>query len=88
MCELIGIALGCESFSGATTSLKFRRRLEQNDLNAALLAEVNAQLSGVGLLMRQGTVVEATTVARPSLTKIWRLTRLRDASVVIPKTVR
>ncbi len=53
----------------ATTPLKFRRRLEQHDLTAAILAEVNAQLTERGLLMRQGTVVNATIIAAPSSTK-------------------
>ena len=49
--------------------LKFRRLLEQHDLTAAILAEVNAHLSERGLLMRQGTVVDATIIAAPSSTK-------------------
>jgi IS5 family transposase len=53
----------------ATTLLKFRRLLEQHDLTAAILAEVNAHLSERGLLMRQGTVVDATIIAAPSSTK-------------------
>jgi IS5 family transposase len=53
----------------ATTLLKFRRLLEQHDLTSAILAEVNAHLTERGLLMRQGTVVDATIIAAPSSTK-------------------
>ena len=69
MREFIGIDLGRENVPDATTLLKFRRLLEQHDLTSAILAEVNAHLTERGLLMRQGTVVDATIVAAPSSTK-------------------
>lgn len=69
MREFVGIDLGRESVPDATTLLKFRRLLEQHDLTSAILAEVNAHLSERGLLMRQGTVVDATIIAAPSSTK-------------------
>jgi len=69
MREFAGIDLGRENVPDATTLLKFRRLLEQHDLTAAILAEVNAHLSERGLLMRQGTVVDATIIAAPSSTK-------------------
>jgi transposase, IS5 family len=69
MREFVGIDLGREQVPDATTLLKFRRLLEQHDLTAAILAEVNAHLSERGLLMRQGTVVDATIIAAPSSTK-------------------
>lgn len=53
----------------ATTPLKVRRLLEQHNLGAAILAEVNAHLTERGLLMRQGTVVDATIIAAQSSTK-------------------
>ena len=69
MREFIGIDLGRENVPDATTLLKFRRLLEQHDLTSAILAEVNAHLTERGLLMRQGTVVDATIIAAPSSTK-------------------
>jgi transposase, IS5 family len=69
MREFVGIDLGREQVPDATTLLKFRRLLEQHDLTAAILAEVNAHLTERGLLMRQGTVVDATIIAAPSSTK-------------------
>ena len=69
MREFIGIDLGRENVPDATTLLKFRRLLEQHDLTAAILAKVDAHLGERGLLMRQGTVVDATIIAAPSSTK-------------------
>ena len=69
MREFIGIDLGRENVPDATTLLKFRRLLEQHELTATMLAEVNAHLTERGLLMRQGTVVDATIIAAPSSTK-------------------
>lgn len=58
-----------EQVPDTTTLLKFRRLLGQHDLTAAILAEVNAHLAQRGLLMRQGTVVDATIIAAPSSTE-------------------
>ena len=69
MREFVGIELSVEDVPDATTLLKFRRLLEQHELTAAILAEVNAHLSERGLLMRQGTLVDATIIAAPSSTK-------------------
>ena len=58
-----------ESVPDATTLLKFRRLLLANDLTKALFDEINAHLAGQGLLMRAGTIVDATIIAAPSSTK-------------------
>src|SRR6185503_13440817 len=50
MRDFVGIDLAREQVPDATTLLKFRRLLEQHDLTAAILAEVNAHLSERGLL--------------------------------------
>jgi len=52
-----------------TTILNFRHLLEENDLQKKILACVNAHLERLGLLMRQGTIVDATIIAAPSSTK-------------------
>jgi IS5 family transposase len=49
--------------------LRFRHRLEKQGLAEQLLAEVNALLTEKGLLLRQGTLVDATLIAAPSSTK-------------------
>jgi IS5 family transposase len=69
MREFVGIDLAREQVPDATTLLKFRRLLEQHELTKAIFEEVNAHLAERGLLMRQGTVVDATIVAAPSSTK-------------------
>ena len=52
-----------------TTILRFRRLLEEHKLSAEILALINELLSAKGLLLRAGTVVDATLIAAPSSTK-------------------
>jgi IS5 family transposase len=67
--DFVGIELSRESVPDATTLLKFRRLLLDNDLTKALFDEINAHLADQGLLMRAGTIVDATIIAAPSSTK-------------------
>ncbi len=67
--EFVGIDLGCETVPDATTLLKFRHLIEQNKLTAQMLQAINADLERRGLLMRTGTIVDATLIAAPSSTK-------------------
>ena len=67
--DFVGIDLSHESVPDATTLLKFRRLLVTNDLTKALFDEINAHLAQQGLLMRAGTIVDATIIAAPSSTK-------------------
>jgi IS5 family transposase len=53
----------------ATTLLKFRHWLERHDLTRVLFDEVGTVLEERGLLMRQGTIVDATIIAAPPSTK-------------------
>jgi transposase, IS5 family len=69
MREFVGIDLSREAVPDATTLLKFRRLLEQHQLTKAIFAQINAHLSERGLLMREGTLVDATLIAAPSSTK-------------------
>ena len=64
-----GIDLAVESVPDAATLLKFRHWLERHDLTRVLFEEVGAMLEERGLLMRQGTIVDATIIAAPSSTK-------------------
>ena len=52
-----------------TTILRFRHLLEQHGLGGKLFDEVNALLARKGLLMKQGTIVDATLISAPSSTK-------------------
>ena len=52
-----------------TTILNFRRLIEAHELAPKLLQTVNAHLCRKGLLLKQGTIVDATIIAAPSSTK-------------------
>ena len=52
-----------------TTILNFRRLLETYELGAEILSRVNGYLSRKGLMLRRGTIVDATIIAAPSSTK-------------------
>ena len=69
MREFVGLDLGRESVPDATTVLKFRRLLETHDLSAAILLGINQHLSERGLLLRAGTLVDATIIAAAPSTK-------------------
>ncbi|MEA3208013.1 MAG: transposase, family [Chthoniobacter sp.] len=64
-----GIDLSVEAVPDATTLLNFRHLLEAHDLPQQIFAEVGALLSERKLLMREGTIVDATIIAAPSSTK-------------------
>ena len=64
----VGLA-GSDPVPDATTLLHFRHLLEEHDLTKKLFAEINAQLRTQGLLVREGTIVNATIIAAPSSTK-------------------
>ena len=61
--------LNAEGVPDATTLLKFRRLLETHDLCKGLFTAINADLTAQGLLLRAGTLVDATLIAAPSSTK-------------------
>ena len=52
-----------------STILRFRHMLEEHKLAAQILHTVNEVLQGKGLLLKAGTVVDATLIAAPSSTK-------------------
>jgi IS5 family transposase len=65
----VGVDLGHEAAPDATTVLKFRRLLEEHKLTAVLFEEINAHLRERGLMMREGTMVDATIINAPTSTK-------------------
>ena len=67
--KFVGINIGRETAPDATTLLKFRRMLEQHRLTERLFAVINQQLSKRGLILKEGTIVDATLIAAPSSTK-------------------
>ncbi len=58
-----------EPIPDETTILNFRHLLEENDLAEDILKEVNAHLTRKGLLLKRGSIVDATIIAAPSSTK-------------------
>ena len=64
-----GIELNRDPVPDATTVLHFRHWLESHELTRVLFDEVGRMLEERGLLMRQGTIVDATIIAAPPSTK-------------------
>ena len=52
-----------------TTILNFRHLLETNELAPEILRRVNSYLARKGLLLKRGSIVDATIIAAPSSTK-------------------
>ncbi len=61
--------LNLDRISDETTVLNFRRLLERHELAGGILQILNSYLGDRGLLMRQGSVVDATIIHAPSSTK-------------------
>ena len=68
-CGFAQLDAGQTRLPDETTILRFRHLLEQHSLSARMLAAINAALSAKGLLLKTGTVVDATLIAAPSSTK-------------------
>lgn len=64
-----GIDLGSEAVPDATTLLKFRHLLEAHDLTRRIFEQIGALLREKKLLMREGTLMDASIIAAPSSTK-------------------
>ena len=67
--RFVGIDLSRESAPDATTLLKFRRLLETQGLTRRIFEAINNHLAQKGLMMREGTIVDATIIAAPPSTK-------------------
>lgn len=68
--RFMGVSFGLgDQVPDATTLLKFRRIVEENGLAGEILARVNAALEADGVMMRGGSIVDATFIEAPSSTK-------------------
>lgn len=67
--EFAGLDMGEDNLPDESTILRFRHLLEKNNMSLQLLATVNATLTAKGLLLKSGTMVDATLIAAPSSTK-------------------
>ena len=69
------VELGDDVVPDETTILRFRHLLEQHGLTCAIFAAIGGLLEARGLLLRAGTIVDATIIAAPSSTKNASATR-------------
>jgi len=65
----VGIDLSRESAPDATTLLQFRHLLEKHELTKKVFEAINGKLSAAGLMMREGTIADATILAAPPSVK-------------------
>ncbi len=69
MRRFAGIDLEGDAVPDETTILHFRHLLEKHNLTKGLFEGINRHLSARGLLVREGTIVDATIINAPSSTK-------------------
>jgi transposase, IS5 family len=69
MRRFVGVELGEDTVPDESTILRFRRLIETHNLGARIFAEVGHLLEERGLLLKQGTIVDATIISAPSSTK-------------------
>lgn len=60
---------GAARMPDETTILRFRHLLDKHQLAPQVLATINAGLAQQGLMLKTGTIVDATIIAAPSSTK-------------------
>lgn len=69
MRRFVGLELGEDAIPDESTILRFRHLLERHQLTAQLFDAVRALLEERRLLLKAGTIVDATIIAAPSSTK-------------------
>ena len=67
--EFARLDVGITRLPDESTIQRFRHLLEEHQLGQQILATVNARLIERGLILKTGTVVDATLIAAPSSTK-------------------
>jgi IS5 family transposase len=67
--QFVGIDLSHESVPDATTLLKFRRLLEDHKLTEGVFGAIKGKLLEQGLMMKEGTIADATILAAPPSVK-------------------
>jgi IS5 family transposase len=63
------IELSEDKVPDETSILNFRHLLEEHELTKAMFERINGLMEDKGLLLRSGTIVDATIIAAPSSTK-------------------
>jgi IS5 family transposase len=69
MRRFVDIDMEVDVIPDETTILNFRHLLEEHDLTKQVFEKTNKYLSEKGLLLREGTIVDATIINAPSSTK-------------------
>jgi transposase, IS5 family len=69
MRRFVGVELGEDTVPDESTILRFRHLLEEHDLTKAIFAEIGALLEEKGLLLKQGTMVDAAIIHAASSKK-------------------
>jgi IS5 family transposase len=69
MRRFVGVELSDDVVPDESSILRFRHMLEMHRLTETMFEKVNAVLEARGLLLRSGTIVDATMIAAPSSTK-------------------
>ena len=69
MRRFAGVELGDDVVPDETTILRFRHLLETHQLTGAIFTAIQGLLEEKRLLLKQGTIVDATIIAAPSSTK-------------------
>jgi len=69
LARFAGLDAGVDTIPDATTLLHFRHLLERHHLSEVLFAEVSTHLAEKGLLLKRGTIVDATLIQAPPSTK-------------------
>jgi transposase, IS5 family len=69
MRRFAGVELAEDVIPDETSILRFRHLLEEHKLTEAIFGEIRTLLDNKGLLLRSGTIVDATIIAAPSSTK-------------------
>ena len=67
--NFVGIDLSREDVPDATTLLQFRHLLEKQQLTKKLFSRINGLLESQGLLLKEGTIADATILSAPASTK-------------------
>ena len=69
-CEFAKLDPGSMKLPDGERILRFRRLLERQELSIQLLATINAKLATKSLMLKTGTVVDATLIAAPPIVRI------------------
>ena len=66
--DFVGIS-GTQRIPDRVSIQRFRHLLEEHELSPKILQVINAKLAAQGLLLKTGSIVDATLIAAPSSTK-------------------